>query len=55
MVDDQQTIGRNDGDHRRGRHAPHAAAADSNLQQRRLVRIVIRQDPLDRAPAATRD
>ena len=55
MIDDEHLVGRDHSDHRRRRHAPHAAPTDPDLEQRGVVRIVIRQDPLDRATTATRE
>ena len=55
MIDDEHLIGRHHGDHRRGRNPPHAPPAHTHLQQRGVVRIVIREDPLNRATTATRE
>jgi hypothetical protein len=52
MVDDEHLLVRHDCDHRRSRNPAHATAARPHLQQRGFVRIVVDQDPLDRATAA---
>jgi hypothetical protein len=54
-VDDEHLLGGDDGDDRRRGHAPHAASPRPHLEHRGVVRVVIRQDPLDRAAAATRE
>src|SRR5262249_3223959 len=52
LVDDDQLLRRNDRNDRRRRDAPNAPPARPHLEQRRIVRIVVRQHPLDRAVAA---
>ena len=53
MIDDEHLVGRHHGNHRRSRNPPHAASAHTHLQKRGVVRIVIREDPLDRATTTT--
>jgi hypothetical protein len=51
-VDDEQLFLRDHGDHRRRRHAPDAVPTRPHLELRRVVRALVRQDPLHRAVAA---
>jgi hypothetical protein len=55
MVDDEHLVGRDARDDGRRRDAPDAPAARPHLQHRRVVRVALRPDPLDRAMAAPRE
>jgi hypothetical protein len=51
-VDDEHLLRRHNGDDRRGGHTPDPPSRP-HLEQRRIVRVEVREDPLDRAaPAA---
>jgi hypothetical protein len=54
-VDDENLLLRNDGDDRRGRDVANPSVARPNLEQRRIVRVDIRENPLHRAAPPTRE
>jgi hypothetical protein len=53
-VDDEHLLLRDDGDDGRRRYAADSSAARSHLEQRRVVRIAVREHALDRAATAAR-
>lgn len=52
-VDDEHLLLRDDRDDRRGGHTPDAMPPRTHLEHGRIVRIDVREDPLDRAVAST--
>lgn len=54
-VDDENLLLRDDRDDRRGRNLADPPMARPNLEQRRIVRIDVRENPLHRAAAPTRE
>jgi hypothetical protein len=54
-IDDEHLLRRNDRDDRRRGNAPNTVPSDPHLEHRRIVRADVREDPLDRAAAATCD
>jgi hypothetical protein len=54
-VDDENLLLRDDGDDRRGRNLADAPMARPNLEQRRIVRIDVRENPLHRAATPARE
>ena len=52
-IDDEHLLLRDDGDDRRGGHSPDPPVARPDLEQFRVVRVAVREDPLHSAAATT--